>query len=283
MVPPSGFGWASGCWAWGSGAATTRPCCGDECGASTRWPSSARSTGRRRNSTSSRRPPGACGRRSPVAPPAQPGCDRLRPRPVRRGPGGRHGGGRAGAARRPRGAAARAAVDARTRPHRPVDAAGLPVAAGLAGGRRAAGRGRGVVPGDRQAGGRPTDLRQSVPARGGGGLRAAALPGRVGGACRRLRRPDHRRQGLPAPAAVRRPVRLQRSRRARVAGSARLPLGIAAGTTGRLDDAVRHLRAAAEVNERTGLPRSPPTPATSWPGTWPGVAVTAIWRRRRPW
>jgi len=39
-----------------------------------------------------------------------------------------------------------------------------------------------------------------------------------------------------------------------VTGSARLPLGIAAGTTGRLDDAVRHLRAAAQVNDRAGLP-----------------------------
>ena len=37
-------------------------------------------------------------------------------------------------------------------------------------------------------------------------------------------------------------------------GSARLPLGLAAGTLGRLDDAVRHLRAAAEVNQRAGVP-----------------------------
>lgn len=37
-------------------------------------------------------------------------------------------------------------------------------------------------------------------------------------------------------------------------GSMRLPLGRAAATLGRLDDAVRHLRAAAEVNERAGMP-----------------------------
>ncbi|PRX68635.1 putative ATPase [Nonomuraea fuscirosea] len=37
-------------------------------------------------------------------------------------------------------------------------------------------------------------------------------------------------------------------------GSMRLPLGRAAATLGRLDDAVRHLRAAAEVNERAGTP-----------------------------
>ncbi len=39
-----------------------------------------------------------------------------------------------------------------------------------------------------------------------------------------------------------------------VYGSARLPLGVAAATVGRLDDSVRHLRAAAEINERAGMP-----------------------------
>jgi DNA-binding CsgD family transcriptional regulator len=39
-----------------------------------------------------------------------------------------------------------------------------------------------------------------------------------------------------------------------ISGSARLPLGLAAATTGRLDEAVRYLRAAAEINDRAGLP-----------------------------
>ncbi|MEW9549761.1 AAA family ATPase [Nonomuraea sp. NPDC050783] len=39
-----------------------------------------------------------------------------------------------------------------------------------------------------------------------------------------------------------------------ILGSMRLPLGRAAAATGRLDDAVRHLRVAAEVNERAGTP-----------------------------
>ena len=37
-------------------------------------------------------------------------------------------------------------------------------------------------------------------------------------------------------------------------GSVRLTLGVAAGTLGRLDDAVRHLRAAADANDRAGMP-----------------------------
>ena len=39
-----------------------------------------------------------------------------------------------------------------------------------------------------------------------------------------------------------------------ILGSARLPLGLAAATIGRLDDAVRHMRTAADLNERAGLP-----------------------------
>ena len=39
-----------------------------------------------------------------------------------------------------------------------------------------------------------------------------------------------------------------------IEGSARCALGIAAATIGRLDDAIRDLRTAAEVNERAGLP-----------------------------
>jgi DNA-binding CsgD family transcriptional regulator/tetratricopeptide (TPR) repeat protein len=39
-----------------------------------------------------------------------------------------------------------------------------------------------------------------------------------------------------------------------ILGSARLPLGLTAATTGRLDEAVRHFRAAAEINDRAGLP-----------------------------
>ena len=96
-----------------------------------------------------------------------------------------------------------------------------------------------------------------------------------------------------------------------ILGSARLPLGLAAGTLGRLDDAVRHLRAAAEVNERAGVPpftalaryhlarvlarrrrpgdraeaaawrpRPPPSPG-SW--AWPRCCATpATWRPRWP-
>lgn len=39
-----------------------------------------------------------------------------------------------------------------------------------------------------------------------------------------------------------------------ILGSAHLALGLASATTGRLDDAVRHLRTAAERNERAGMP-----------------------------
>lgn len=39
-----------------------------------------------------------------------------------------------------------------------------------------------------------------------------------------------------------------------IEGSARCPLGIAAAATGRLDDAIRHLRAAVSVNDEAGLP-----------------------------
>src|SRR6266508_4409346 len=39
-----------------------------------------------------------------------------------------------------------------------------------------------------------------------------------------------------------------------ILGSVRYPLGIAAATMGRLDDAVRHLRAAIDIGERTGMP-----------------------------
>jgi DNA-binding CsgD family transcriptional regulator len=39
-----------------------------------------------------------------------------------------------------------------------------------------------------------------------------------------------------------------------VSGSARLPLGVAAATVGRLDDAARHLRAAVEANDLAGTP-----------------------------
>jgi DNA-binding CsgD family transcriptional regulator len=39
-----------------------------------------------------------------------------------------------------------------------------------------------------------------------------------------------------------------------IGGSARLGLGVAAATIGRHDEAVRHLRAAVEINERAGLP-----------------------------
>jgi len=57
-------------------------------------------------------------------------------------------------------------------------------------------------------------------------------------------------------------------------GSARLPLGVAAATVGRLDDAVRHLRAAAEANELAGLP-----PFAAW-ARYQLARVLA--RRRRP-
>jgi DNA-binding CsgD family transcriptional regulator len=57
-------------------------------------------------------------------------------------------------------------------------------------------------------------------------------------------------------------------------GSARLPLGLTAATVGRLDDAVRHLRAAAEANERAGLP-----PFAAW-ARYQLARVLA--RRRRP-
>lgn len=59
-----------------------------------------------------------------------------------------------------------------------------------------------------------------------------------------------------------------------VAGSARLPLGRAAATLGRLDDAVRHLRAAAEINDRAGMP-----PMTAFARYELARALT---RRRRP-
>jgi len=39
-----------------------------------------------------------------------------------------------------------------------------------------------------------------------------------------------------------------------IRGSVRYPLGVAAATMGRLDDAVRHLRAAIDSGERTGMP-----------------------------
>lgn len=39
-----------------------------------------------------------------------------------------------------------------------------------------------------------------------------------------------------------------------ILGSVRYPLGIAAATMGRLDDAVRHLRAAIDIGERAGMP-----------------------------
>ena len=39
-----------------------------------------------------------------------------------------------------------------------------------------------------------------------------------------------------------------------ILGSVRYPLGVAAATMGRLDDAVRHLRAAIDSGERTGMP-----------------------------
>ncbi len=41
-----------------------------------------------------------------------------------------------------------------------------------------------------------------------------------------------------------------------IGGSVHLALGVAAATMGRLDDAVRHLRAAIEANDRAGLPPS---------------------------
>lgn len=59
-----------------------------------------------------------------------------------------------------------------------------------------------------------------------------------------------------------------------ILGSTRLPLGRAAATLGRLDDAVRHLRAAAEVNDRAGMP-----PMTAFARYELARALT---RRRRP-
>jgi hypothetical protein len=59
-----------------------------------------------------------------------------------------------------------------------------------------------------------------------------------------------------------------------VLGSARLPLGVAAATVGRLEDAVRHLRAAAEANERAGLP-----PFAAWARYRPARVLA---QRRRP-
>jgi DNA-binding CsgD family transcriptional regulator len=57
-------------------------------------------------------------------------------------------------------------------------------------------------------------------------------------------------------------------------GSARLPLGLAAATVGRLDDAIRHLRAAIEINQRAGMP--PYTAIARY------QLATVLARRRRP-
>ena len=51
-----------------------------------------------------------------------------------------------------------------------------------------------------------------------------------------------------------------------IEGSARCALGIAAAASGRLDDAIRHLRIAVEVNERAACPAGPRSPGCSWPG-----------------
>ncbi|MDT3445340.1 AAA family ATPase [Pseudofrankia sp. BMG5.37] len=59
-----------------------------------------------------------------------------------------------------------------------------------------------------------------------------------------------------------------------VLGSARLPLGLAAACLGRLDDAVRHLRAAVEIHERAGVP---PQVATAR-----YQLARVLGRRRRP-
>jgi DNA-binding CsgD family transcriptional regulator len=59
-----------------------------------------------------------------------------------------------------------------------------------------------------------------------------------------------------------------------VLGSVRLPLGQAAATIGRLDEAVRHLRAAVEANERAGMP-----PFTASARYW---LARMLGRRRRP-
>ena len=59
-----------------------------------------------------------------------------------------------------------------------------------------------------------------------------------------------------------------------IEGSVRLPLGVSAGTLGRLDEAVRHLRAAVEANDRAGCP---PFAATA---RYQLARVLA--RRRRP-
>jgi DNA-binding CsgD family transcriptional regulator len=59
-----------------------------------------------------------------------------------------------------------------------------------------------------------------------------------------------------------------------VLGSVRLPLGQAAATIGRLDDAVRHLRAAVDAHERAGMP-----PFTSTARYW---LAKVLARRRRP-
>lgn len=58
-----------------------------------------------------------------------------------------------------------------------------------------------------------------------------------------------------------------------VLGSAQLPLGQAAATLGRLDDAVRHLRAAVDANERAGMP-----PLTASARYW---LARVLARRRR--
>ncbi|MEU4541099.1 AAA family ATPase [Streptosporangium sp. NPDC023825] len=59
-----------------------------------------------------------------------------------------------------------------------------------------------------------------------------------------------------------------------ILGSMRLPLGRAAAALGRLDDAVRHLRAAAEINERAGMP--PMAASARY------ELARALARRRRP-
>ena len=59
-----------------------------------------------------------------------------------------------------------------------------------------------------------------------------------------------------------------------LAGSAaRARSGVAAATLGRLDDAVRHLRAAIAANDRIGLPRRHPGPLPPGPGAGPTAAA----------